>query len=215
MENPDNGLGVRFFLKPFENHNKSREAGRPIFDDREMIEIIFPADRKRTVVAPANEMHYVPHHKQQMTYAERFKPIYEQWKTGNAEYVHGTPLSQAAFATPAMIEEMKREKIVTVEQLAGLPDNAVARLGPGWRERRDQAQAFLKSADSTSEIAALRAEIERLKAGQKVEPTGDQFDGFTDEDLMNMATDAGLEPRANASRKSLVKMLAEKAKEAA
>ena len=214
--NPDGALGVRFFMKAFENKRESEKAGRPIYQDREMIEIIFPADNKRKLVAPANEMHYVSHHQAQMTYAERFKPIYEAWKANDADFVAGTPLVEAPFLTNAEREEMKAQKIFTIEQLAGLPDSALSRLGPGWRDRREKAEAYLKTADSTAEIAALKAEIERLKAApvQTVE-VADQFEDFSQEDLRNMAADAGLSPRANASRDALIKLLSEKAKEAA
>lgn len=217
-ENTDGQLGVRFFVKAFENKRKSAEAGRPIFEDREMIEIIFPADRKRSLVAPANEMHFVDHAREQMTYAERFKPIYDAWKASDDAFVPGTPLSEAPFLTASSREEAKAEKIQTVEQLAGLPDTVLRRLGPGWRERVEQAKAFLDAASSTSEIATLRAEIEQLRAAAgKAKPQvhDDQFAGFDRDDLFNMATDAGLEPRKNASRDALVEMLTKKAEEAA
>ncbi|MCU0905633.1 MAG: hypothetical protein MUE83_17460, partial [Tabrizicola sp.] len=60
---PDLTLGVEFFMKPVENKAKSKEAGRPIFEDREMVRIAFPGDSKREHVAPAHEMHYVSHHR--------------------------------------------------------------------------------------------------------------------------------------------------------
>jgi hypothetical protein len=213
MDNPDMQLGVEFFVKAIENPNKTREAGRPIFDDVEMVRIGFPADNKRVLVAPAHEMHYVPHAKQQMTYAQRFAASYAAFKDENEDFVNGTPLTEAPFLTNALREELKTQKVKTVEQLAGLPDVAIRRLGVGWRERVEQAQAFLKTADSVSEIAALRAELAALKA-EKAPPAPapiiDQFAGFDDEDLKNMIRDAGGDvPRGNASRAKLIERLQE------
>lgn len=218
MENPDLALGVEFFTMAVENRAKSLDAGRPIFEDREMVRIAFPADNKRIHVAPANEMHYVAHARQQMTYAQRFEASYRAFKDANEDFVAGTPLKEAPFLTNAEREELKAQKIKTVEQLAGLPDVGVKKLGIGWREKVEQAKAYLESADGLSQIAALKAEIEALKAGKAEEkaaaPVGDQFAGFTDDDLKNMIRDAGGEvPRGNASRGKLIERLQEIAAE--
>lgn len=225
--NPDATLGVEFFLKAVENPRRSREEGRPIFEDIEFVRIAFPGDNKKEHVAPAHEMHYVSAAKRQMTYAERFAASYAAFKDANADFMTGTPLSLMPGFLPSEREEMERQKIRTIEQLAGLPDRVIAKMGPGWRQKVENAQAYLKRAEGTAEVDALKAKIAELEAmmkGQKAEtaaPSGlsDQFEGFERDDLYNMALDAGLEPRANASRDSLVKLLAEaaekKAKEAA
>lgn len=218
QDNPDAGLGVKFFMKPVQHMAKSKEAGRPIFEDREYVSIIFPGDRTREHVAPAHEMHYVSHEKRQMTYAERFAPIYQAWKSDGMEGGVGTPLSAATFLTPAKLEEMKSQRIHTVEQLAALPDSAIRKLGMGARELVEQAQAYIKAAQGTSEVAALQAQIEELKAMLSATRVGppqdapDPFEGLERDDLFNMASDAGLSPRSNASRESLVQMLTEAAK---
>lgn len=222
MDNPDITLGVEFFIKPVENVRRSKEEGRPIFEDVEYVRIALPGDSKNERVAPAHEMHYVSHAKQQMTYAQRFRAAYEAFKDEREDFVHGTPLSAVTFISPSQREELAQQKVRTVEQLAGLQDRAIARMGPGWRERVEQAQAFLKRSEGTAEVEALRAEIEALRkmvAAPKIEETGNAFADFERDDLFNMAADAGLNPRANASKESLVALLTEaaakKAKEAA
>jgi hypothetical protein len=218
MENPDETLGVKFFIKAMENPRKSKEAGRPIFDDVEMVSIIIPGDTKQERVAPAHEMHFVSHKRQQMTYAERFRTFYEAFRDEREDFIGGTPLDLVTFLTPSQREELTRQKIRTVEQLAGLQDRIINRMGPGWREKVEAAQAYLKRSEGTAEVEALKAQIAELQA-MLAPAQSDPFDGFDRDDLFNMAQDAGLEPRANASRESLVKMLADaaakKAKEAA
>lgn len=222
MDNPDMTLGVEFFVKPVENIRLSKEAGRAIYEDVEYVRIVLPGDSKMERVTRADEMHYVSHERRQMTYAQRFKAAYDAFKDEREDFMHGTPLSAVTFVTPAQREELAEQKVRTVEQLAGLTDRAIGRMGPGWRERVEQAQAFLKRADATAEVDALRAELaemRRLMAAKPEAPTVDAFEGFERDDLFNMATDAGLNPRANASRESLVALLneaaAKKAKEAA
>lgn len=218
MENPDLALGVEFFLKPVENPRKSAEAGRAIYDEREYIRIALPGDSKSEIVAPANELHYVPHLKSRVTFAERFAAAYDAFKRDQADYVHGTPLSAISFVNLAEREELASQKVKTVEQLAGLTDQAIRKLGMGWREKVERAKAFLDRSKETAEVDGLKARIAELEAMMRPAPVaeaGSPFDAYERDDLFNMATDAGLEPRANASKESLVKMLTAKAAEAA
>ena len=55
-------------------------------------------------------------------------------------------------------------------------------MGPGWRERVEQAQAFLKRADSTAEVDALRAE---LKAANSPIQVACVSPGFVDTPLLD------------------------------
>jgi hypothetical protein len=220
MDNPDMTLGVEFFVKPVENIRRSKEEGRTIFEDFEYVRITLPGDSKREHVAPAHEMHYVSHEKRQMTYAQRFRASYEAFKDERDDFVHGTPLTAVGFVTPSERAELAQQKVRTVEQLAGLADRALAKMGPGWREKVERAQAFLKASEGSAEVDELKAQIAELKAmlsPKAVAPAVDPFDGFDREDLYNMALDAGLEPRANASAESLKKLLSDAAakKEAA
>lgn len=213
---PDLTLGVEFFMKPVELPAQSKAAGRPIFEDQEFVRIAFPGDNKREHVAPAHEMHFVSHHRRQMTYAERFAASYKAFKDANGEYVAGTPLNQLPFLTEARRAEFRGAGIKTAEQLAGLSDVTIKKLGMGVREFVTQAQAFLKAAEGVSQVAAMQAQIDELKAllaaPAKLAETSDPFDGMTRDDLFNMAADAGLEPRANASVDSLKAMLLDAAK---
>lgn len=220
-QNPDATLGVEFFVDAVEHPRKTKEAGRPIYVDREMVRIRFPGDNKKEVVAPAHEMHYNSAARQQMTYAERFRGSYEQFKEHGRVIGSGTPLTEAPFLTAAQRKEAGSQNIHTVEQLAGIDDRVLAKLGVGWRDLKAQAEAFLTAADSTSEVAALRKQIEELQAQLVQEPQvatpqppGSEFDDFERDDLFNMAVDAGLSPRQNASRESLVTMLTEAAQKA-
>jgi hypothetical protein len=213
---PDLTLGVEFFMKPFELAAETVKAGRPIFEDREMVRIAFPGDNKREHVAPAHEMHYHSGQRRQMTYAERFADSYRRFKEENADQVIGTPIAQLPFLTEARRAEFKAAGIKTAEQLAGLPDVTIKKMGMGTREFVTQAQAFLKAAEGTSQVAAMQAQIDELKAllAAKAAPqsASDPFAGMERDDLFNMATDAGLEPRANASLDSLKALLLDAAK---
>lgn len=209
MENPDTALAVEFFTQAVENVSKSREAGRPIHDTREFVRIRFPADNKRELVAPANEIHYVQHAKTQMTYAERFNASYEAFKRDEADFVSGTPIHLLTGLTPAARADFVSQHVRTVEQLAALPDAAIKKLGMGARQYVDMAREFLEKSDSSAEINALKSKIAELEALTNAEPEPDSpFEGLGIDDLKALLRDAGGEiPRGNVSRDRLVSEL--------
>lgn len=216
-QNPDAALAVKFFTKAVENPRKTKAEGRPIFEDREYVSIRFPADNKRELVSPAHDMHFVAHFKDQMTYAERFKPIYDAFKSQlHDETVAGTPLSEMPSLTEAKRAELRAQNVRTVEQLAGLPDASMRRMGMGARALVDSAKDYLKRAEGTSEVAALRARIAELEARKTPEaPKADiatEFDGLEDDDLRNMLADAGVTTDGRWGRARLVEKLRELAK---
>lgn len=219
---PDKGLAVQFSVEAVENPRKSKEAGRPIYDNREKIKIQFPGDNKRVLSAFADEMHYVSHLKQQMTYAERFPEHYAAFKANHeAEYVDGTPLSELPALTEAKRAELRAQNIKTVEQLAALPDASLRSLGMGARDMMTSAQAYLAKAADTGEVAALKRQVEDLKAMVAAQSapaaSADEFDGMEDEDLRNILKGAGAEFDGRWGRGRLISEIQKlaKAKEAA
>lgn len=208
--NPDMQLGVEFFTKAVELKNKSEEAGRPIFEDREFVRISFPADSKRELVAPAHEMHFVAHARAQMTYAERFAASYDAFQGDVDNFIEGTPLTEAPFMTAAKVQELKALKVRSVEQLAGLPDSSMKKMGMGARDLRDKAIAFMDAAKGMTEVVELKRRIAELESNQTAQPASDQFSDFSDEDLKNMIRDAGGEvPKGAARRETLIARLNE------
>lgn len=221
-QNPDAGLGVEFFVKAVENAAKTREEGRPIYDDREYIRIAFPGDGKRELIAPANEMHFNgnPGVREQMTYAERFAASYAAFKEERSDFVSGTPLMALPGITEAEQAELKALKINTVEQLAGLASVGRKKLGISGNKLIPLAEKYLSGAQARSEVDSLKARIAELEAAQTgpmsktVQAPPGEYDGFEDEDLKNMIRDAGGQiPPGNAARVTLIKRLNEMAEE--
>jgi hypothetical protein len=62
-----------------------------------------------------------------------------------------------------MVKECKYFEIHTVEQLAGLSDINVSRMGMGYMELRNKAKDYLVAAAGTSNETAAAAENQRLK----------------------------------------------------
>lgn len=205
-------LHVEFYADSQLNPGKTKEAGREIYEDVELVRIRFPGDKLRSVVAPANEMAYSQDHREQMTYIDRFPEHYAAFKK-NVEFVSGTPLAMIDL-TPAKVAEFKAMSINTVEQLAEVADRTISKMGMGAREYVEKARDFLKGSDSIAEVAKLKSRIAELEgAKQTSEP--DEFPDFSDDDLRNMLKDAGAEVHHKTGRAKLVEKLKELQREAA
>jgi hypothetical protein len=142
-----------FYMGTVENVARSKEEGRPIFDDKEMVRVVIPGDRLATFVGEVEDRH-----------RDRWPDHYAAFKRGEQRASSGTPLEYWPIMSSAKVAEMKALNIFSVEDLANLSDALLARIGMGARELRGQAQAYLENAKAGADVARLSAEIERLKA---------------------------------------------------
>jgi len=165
-------LHVEFFNDAVENKAKSREAGRPVYEDREMVRIRMAGDKLSSIVAPANDQSSItnPHTQRRYTYAELHEGPYEAFKKGQEYRGTGTPLEELTFISAAIRKTLHGFNIYTAEALAALDGTPLQKLGMGGREWKDQAQAYLDRASGTADLsrfaqenADLRAQIEALQ----------------------------------------------------
>jgi hypothetical protein len=151
----DERLVVQFFMRPRKNGKKSKEAGRPIFEDREYVRIMVPGNKDSIVCRPVSDME-----------RNRFARQYRDWqdRRNDAEQSEGTPLSEWPGITRSQCEELAYFKVYTVEQLAGLSDtNAQGMMGIALL--REKAKAYLEASETEAaaeEINALRQQNAQL-----------------------------------------------------
>jgi len=146
---------ARFYKQPVYNKHKSTEKNRPIFDTKEMIEVKIPGDRNFSFISEVEDKHKV-----------RWPDAYEAFQKGLEVAASGTPLEEwpNPQLTPGRVEELKHFNIFSVEDLSNVADRDGAHLGMGWREMRNQAKAWLESAEDDAKTAQLAAENDALKA---------------------------------------------------
>lgn len=146
----DKKLHVRFFVKPMMNRAKSRKAGRPIYEELEMIEIMVPGDKHCIPTRPARQLDKA-----------RFSRQYQAFKAGKEDQQSGTPLNVVPFMTPAKAEEYKFFNIATVEQLAGAADSsAAAGAVMGFQGDKQKAAAYLQMAEGNAPILEMQQKLE-------------------------------------------------------
>lgn len=147
----DDRLWVRFFANSVQNNYQSEQQGRPIFEKRDFIEIIQPGERDR-LVREANDGD-----------KQRFPRHWEKYQAGNEQVPDGTPLAILYPHEPHICESMQAIKIHTIDQLAGLNEAGIQRLGMGGRDHVERAKRFLEAASNFEGAHKMQAEIDRQR----------------------------------------------------
>lgn len=99
---------------------------------------------------------------------DRYRQQYEKWKIGEEMPLDGEPIKGWGVISPAQQANLIALNIRTVEDLAGVNDEGVRRIGMGSGELRDKAKAWISQLKDkgplTQENAMLRGENISLKA---------------------------------------------------
>lgn len=145
----DKNLFVRFFMHPHPDPEATAREGRPIYYDREYVEIIVPGDKTTTINRPVRDMD-----------KRRFAERYKAFKSDEQQVNVGTPLSAWPGITRSQVEELKYFKIFTVEQLVSIPDTVAQRF-MGINILRKRASDFLAAAEGVAHETQLQSELEK------------------------------------------------------
>jgi len=145
------GLYARFHIEPTQNAEKSAEAGRPIFEDVEFVEIGGIGDRTSSVVYKVDEYQKA-----------RFARQYAQFKRGMGDVTTGTPLSEVPWMSRSQIEEFKFLKIRSIEDLASVTDSVCTSVS-GLFTLKARAIAWIEEAKGGTGTAELAKQIEELQ----------------------------------------------------
>lgn len=152
----DHRIDPRFHSKSVQMDFKSRQAGRPIFEDQEFVTIVIPGLRTVMLDERVNDEH-------RARWPEQYKAFIE----GREAPVDGTPLREwpVALMTASRADELAYFHIRTVEQLAALGDDKVQNLGMGGRELRERAKLWLDvSKNGAAPLERMQAKLETLAA---------------------------------------------------
>ena len=154
----DKKLLVVFYKDVIKNEMKSIEAGRPIFDEIDLIKILTPGSRD-SFVGDATQ-----------AYQERFPVQWAKYKAGKSQEMTGTPLSMLAWLSIAQIAEFNAVGCYTVEQLVGMSDSTAHKF-MGYQGIKERARAWLAAATEAAPLmkmeAKLRERDEKMEEMQK------------------------------------------------
>lgn len=170
----EDNTALRFYTRPEKNNFQSEQHGREIFDTVLCVQVITPGSTQQMPEFVCErvfceEAGLPP---RQTEYYRRYQKQVEAFKANTGEYaVNGTPLSAWAQIDAGTVATLKAVGIQTVEQLAEVQDGHLLNLGIGGRTLRERAKQWITSrefgipsAQSASEVVALREEVQRLQA---------------------------------------------------
>ena len=155
----DSGLIVSFYTHAEHQPAKSEKEGRPIYEDKPYIRIMYAGDKNRVTdrrVDFKGKNGGIPD-------PQRFPHQWAQYEAGEEQVEEGTPIEEWPLLTRSQALMLKGVNIRTVENLAAVTDANLGNLGHGARTLRDQAAAWIKQAKDGAEMAKLVKENENLR----------------------------------------------------
>ena len=228
QQDPDASVVALFKTIARKNETESIKQNRPVFDDFDVCELRYPGSKNVGVYPATGFSHWIVSpidgSQQAISYAERFKRQYQQFKAESVQTKSGTPLDYGRFLTEARRAELRAQNIYTIEALAAIDGAELKNLGMNGRDLKNKAQEYLEEARAgapntqmLSELEALRAknalleeDIRAIKDRTTTEftPTReDRFDGMNLDELREfVTTNTGQAPLGSMNRKTLIRL---------
>ncbi|MFO0448658.1 MAG: hypothetical protein ACK52I_08345 [Pseudomonadota bacterium] len=140
-----------FLIEPMQNHYRSEQEGRDIYDDVVCI--------RKIIAGSKDEIFRIATEEDKREWPKEYAAFLERGDLA----VSGTPLTEWPAASASFAREMAFFNVKTVEQLAGLADGAALQMGMGIQDKAVAARAWLKAANSNeAQISKVAAENEKL-----------------------------------------------------
>ena len=141
QQDPDASVVALFKTLAVKNESESIKQNRPVFDDVDVVELRYPGSKNVGCYPATGFSHWIVSpidgSQQPLTYAERFKRQYQQFKSESVQTKSGTPLSYALFLTEARRAELRAQNIYTVEALAAIDGMELKNLGMNGRDMKN------------------------------------------------------------------------------
>jgi len=126
---------------------KSQQAGRPIYEPITLFCVRHPGERDETVVE-ATDFHKMTHPRQ-----------WQAFENGRIAEQDGTMLAILFPSEPYIVDHLRGLHIHTVEQLAGLTEAGLQRVGMGARDYQAKAVKFLDDSNRSAPTRELEAKL--------------------------------------------------------
>jgi hypothetical protein len=169
----DETLLVKFFMHPQLNNARTKEEGRPIYEEKPYIQIMQPGNKDSIIIRPATRMD-----------KERFAEHFRKFEAReDQDAIEGTLISEWPGVTRAQAEELKYLNVVTVEQLASISDSNAQNI-MGIQLLKQKAERYLEAskeeaiAEKFNDLQAkyddLMARLEQGEMPEEVEAEDDE-----------------------------------------
>lgn len=139
-----------FRTRAIQNAVKTKQQGRPIFDEVEWVDIYIPGDKNNVISKKVTDEH-----------RKRWAIQYKDFVEGREQTTSGTPLEHWPPLNRAQVAELKAMHIHSVEALANMDDPALQRYGHGARELKLKAETFIAAASEHAIENKLAEQLEQ------------------------------------------------------
>lgn len=146
----DASLHVEFSTEALYMEFKSKQEGRPIYEDRPFITIYYPGIANKVTKRFVEDGD-----------AERFPKQWEAFQRQAEEAHVGLPIGEWSQLSKSQVAELKAMHVHTVEQLAGMPDSQLPMFGA--RDLIEKAKLWTSKAGEKAVESKLMAENQDLK----------------------------------------------------
>ncbi len=148
------GLSVRFKIKQVRDQEKTLAEGRPIHVPTEFIEIHVLGDRTNIIDRPVEPYDRL-----------RFQKQYKAFKeAGDKDNVMGQSLKDWPILDESLAEDWIALGVRTIEQLAEVPEQNLARMGAMARQYQRKAQTYLEASKQEAPLHFMQAELDKKDA---------------------------------------------------
>src|SRR4249920_961142 len=172
VKDPDDSIVAIFKELAVKDEVASLAAGRPVFVDEEIVELHYPGSKNWSAHPATSFSNWVTDpttgEQVKVTYAERFRRQYQQFKAHATQTKVGTPLQYVPFLTEARRAELRAQNIYTVEALAHIDGQELKNLGQGGRDMKNAAMEYVAASQTGAISAQVQAELEALRAKNQV-----------------------------------------------
>jgi transposase-like protein len=233
VKDPDDSIVAIFKELAVKDEVASLAAGRPVFVDEEIVELHYPGSKNWSAHPATSFSNWITDpttgEQVKVTYAERFRRQYQQFKAHATQTKVGTPLQHVPFLTEARRAELRAQNIYTVEALAHIDGQELKNLGQGGRDMKNAAMEYIATTQTGAISAQVQAELEALRAknqvmeedlaalkAAKVPGPNDEFDEMDLAQLREYITsNTGQAPLGTLNRKNLLRLARDAAPEKA
>src|SRR5215471_10353134 len=149
----DDRLIVGFYWKSILNQFKSRESGKPVYEDHQFVKIQHPGETQNIVDRPVRDDDKL-----------RWPRQWAAFQGGKHQVPEGIPITLLFTDRPSISDTLRGYNIHTVEQLANLSGQGILTVGMGAQEWVNAAKKYLEHANKGVDHHRFEMEITNFKA---------------------------------------------------
>lgn len=132
------------------NRARSKQEGRPVYDNLIWVKIITPGEAQNQVIhRPSNDSDKL-----------RWPSQWQAFQQGRQQVADGTPLELLFPAEPNIVKTLRHYNIITVEQLANLSAHGQGAVGMGAMQYVNKAKQYVAQAEKGVNYHAFNTEME-------------------------------------------------------